>query len=483
MRQEVDIAVKEMVELCKSELYRLPLEQALLKAEQVGLLLRVNPVGIFSLNDVESYLVESLYSLLSEKITYNAERKVEEKKIIFIASELYHTGGHTRLMERLACSLDSKSELLMTKKNSDSIVEREYKIFSSIHHTDDDFSELERIFYYVEVILRSDIIVLNVHPEDIFAVVSCGIAKKIKRNITIHFVNHSDHTFSYGASIADVWYEISAYGQFIDAQRNLDAKKCFLGIPVSFEGVSFQSRNRIFFKNGDLILSAASNGKYKPKGKESLLKLVRLLLRRYDLSTFQIVGVSIFRDYWWWFLKMRYGKRLKLSKSLPYDEYIKVTNVAKLYIDSHPFPGGTAFVEQYLLGRICTGLINSTYKGYSPAEFFKRGNEEEVIKFIESLEHYNSSLKNIDELVRYTHSIDEVKNRFFRSIMDGTYEENLLIDKYNVSNIYVEKRISYIPKSYECSSLKHLIYLFKSSSILTLGVYLLKRQIMRFSKK
>lgn len=422
MQSTVNPKIVEFIDYYKAEIYQLPLDKALEQAEQLGLLLRANEVGIYSLNELETFLIDNIFSELS--INYDVIDNSRHDEIVFIATELYHTGGHTRLMERLASFLDTKPDLLITKKTIESIIKREEGFFSSIHHGRvDGCTVLEKISFFLTVILQYNIIILNTHPEDIYAIVACGLAKKIKKDIKIHFVNHADHTFSYGSSIADVWFEISGYGVAVDAMRGLKAKKCFLGIPIDTSKQNSESSYK--FENGDLILSAASPSKYEPTNQHSIMPLVSALLDKYDKSNFQIIGVNFLTNYWWWAIKLKYWNRLTLSKSLPYEEYIKATSEAKLYIDSHPLPGGTAFAEQFLQGRLCVGL-KSTYNGYTPLEAFKKDCVDDVLREIELIN--DKKIIDIKNKIEIKHGCTSVRVRFLDAIFNDVYtKEDFLL--------------------------------------------------------
>ncbi|GIU37051.1 hypothetical protein TUM4637_36020 [Shewanella hafniensis] len=436
MQPTVNPKIIEFIDYYKAEIYQLPIDKALEQAEQLGLLLRVNEVGIYSLNDVELFLIDKIFTDL--QFEHDVANKTTHDEVIFIATELYHTGGHTRLMERLATFLDFKPDLLITKKPQASIIERENVFFSKIHDgSDGDYSVMEKIAFLLKVVLQYDIVVINTHPEDIYSIVACGLAKRIKRDIKIHFVNHADHTFSYGSSISDVWYEISDYGVAVDAKRGLKAKKCFLGIPIDTSKQNSESSYK--FENGDLILSAASAGKYKPNNQKSIMPLVSALLDKYDMSTFQIIGVNVFTNYWWWAIKLKYWNRLTLCKSLPYEEYIKATSAAKLYIDSHPFPGGTAFAEQFLQGRLCVGL-KTTYTGYTPLEVFKKECVDDVLEEINFIS--DKSIVEVKKQIESIHSFASVKVRFLDAIFKNKYARGCV---HTTNHPKINKKFEIIP--------------------------------------
>ncbi|MGY4108427.1 hypothetical protein [Aeromonas encheleia] len=469
--------IEEFIDLFKAKLHQLPIDKAIYQAEQLGLLLRANEVGIYSLNDVESFLVDEFAKLLSICLNFKKLDNNQPEKILFIATELYNIGGHTRLMERLATFLESKPDLLITKKPTDDILQREKIFFSDIYHGFEcNVSVVETVSSILKEILNYDLLVLNIHPEDIYAVVACGLAKKINKNLKIHFVNHADHTFSYGSSISDVWYEISEYGIAIDSMRGLKAQKCFLGIPIDIS--KNINEEKFTFKNGDLILTAASAFKYKPNNAHSIMPLVGALLDEYNKSKLQVIGVNLITNYWWWQLKLKYRGRLKISSTLPYDDYLKTTSEAKLYIDSHPFPGGTAFAEQFLQGRLCSGLI-SFYQGYSPAEMLKAENEHEVISFINNSYFYD--FNSVYDATIATHDIKNVKARFISAIEGNCYSHNVLSN--HVINIppVVKHKIEYVPDNFNILSFSFLCKMWRVSTTVGFFKYLIKKLMPRFS--
>ena len=471
MHKDVDKEFERFISLCNKTVFELPIEEAVKHAEQIGLLLRANSIGIYSLNEIESYLVNAVYPLIPSEFKQETTEISGGKQCLFIATELYLNGGHSRLMERLASFLDNKSMLLLTRVPLDNVLSREKEFFSEVYYdVGESTSSIDKIISILGRVLKYNVVILNIHPEDIYAVVACGIAKRINDKMKIYFINHADHLFSYGSEISDVWYEISAYGRFVDIKRKITAKKCFLGIPIknADEIESFGCR----FNDGDLIISAGSNVKYKPRGSVSIIKLVHLLLDTYKKSKMQVIGVQPFRDYWWWLSKLKYGKRLKLSKLLSYPEYLKATQTAKLYVDSHPMPGGTAFTEQYLQGRLCAGL-DSMFKGYTPAEMLKVGKESQLIDYIENID--NVDFDSIRSMICHVHGFTNVKNRFISSIYNNTFATFQFWDGCgDIEEIKINK-IQHIPPGFKFYKIENLCFLFKRTRALAFIIYILKR--------
>ncbi|MCZ5946405.1 hypothetical protein O5162_02755 [Escherichia coli] len=80
---------------------------------------------------------------------------------------------------------------------------------------------------------------------------------------------------------------------------------------------------------------------------------------------------------------------------------------ADIYLDSYPIPGGTAFVEQFFLGKKCAGYI-SPQQGYTPLENIKCDITSSELNKINNVD--------IIEKIKYVHSFDNVKNRFLSAI-------------------------------------------------------------------
>lgn len=390
-------------------------------AYYLGEMLFLNEIPYYNISSVEEELVNKVFS--NKK--YESGVELTAKGFLFVVSQPYIVGGHTRLMENLSLMVDEKKNLLITrdvdcktKKRLDGYFTELIECYRGKRQKSVDF-----ISHLVAEIIKYDNVVLNTHPEDIFAVVACGIAKKINCNMRVYFVNHADHAFSYGASVADFWFEISLYGQLKDNLRGLKGKRSFLGIPINKpESDFFKKITYPAIDDVTKLFTAASSIKYKPYGKKSIFPLVSSILKLKNSLCIDVLGVRISRDYWWWGTKLRFIKQLKLKKSLPYDEYIKVTINADLYIDSHPIPGGTAFVEQFIQGVPCIGL-KSDYFGYTPLEKIKKETITEVVEMLKSPPS-EQEIKEIQHLVFQVHGFSQVKKRFKGVIDEGVVFEN-----------------------------------------------------------
>lgn len=415
------------------------LDLSIKNAQQIGSLLWFNNVGIYGLADIERDLSNLCYS--SKKWHGTIGHNLNE---LFVISEPYLAGGHTRLMERLSQYCTNKPDLLITRMphNAEVVARMEafFNTITGIYVAKNNY--LSHVYRLVEEIQRYNKIVLNIHPDDISAVISCAIAKRNNPALKVFFVNHADHTFSFGQTIADIWFELSEFGRRIDDLRDLKIEKSFLGIPLDISTIEEKKYLQKYgIANGDLLVTAAAGFKYKPIRNETITNIIHPILDKYSKSKIYVIGVRKYRDYWWWITKLKYRNRIVLYSTLSYEEYLSLTNAAKGYIDSHPLPGGSAFAEQFFKGKFCIGL-QSPVQGYTPIEAFK------VRKFSGFQTCNNRDFRRILDMAIEVHSSDKVKERFLLALGGNNCKKNLCQDfiKWSGDEHFLEnKRITNIP--------------------------------------
>lgn len=415
------------------------LDLSIRNAQQIGSLLWFNNVGIYGLPDIERKLCDLCYK--SKIWDGPKDHNINE---LFIVSEPYLAGGHTRLMERLSQYCTNKPDLLITRiPHCTEVVERMktfFKTITGIYVSKNNY--LMHVYQLVEEIQCYSKVVLNIHPDDICAIISCAIAKKNNPQLKVFFVNHADHTFSFGQTIADLWFELSEFGRRIDQLRDLKTEKSFLGIPLDISKIEEEKHLQTSgITNGDLLVTAAAGFKYKPIRNETIINIIHPILDKYSKSKVYVIGVRKYRDYWWWKTKLKYKNRIVLHSTLSYEAYLSLTNSAKGYIDSHPLPGGSAFAEQFFKGKFCIGL-SSPVQGYTPIEMFK------VRRFTEFKPCDNRDFRRVLNMAIEVHSSDKVKERFLLALNGNICSQNLCqaFIKWNGDERFLENKcINNIP--------------------------------------
>lgn len=342
--------------------------------------------------------------------------KLATKEILHIITEPYNTGGHTRLCEKLAAMEPEDSQLLITRSSDEVALKRLGGFFKFIDTSlnEDELERIKDIFLKVLVYKK---IILHIHPDDILTVIAVGLAKMSSKDLTVYFVNHADHVFSFGKSIADKMFQISYRGYETEAFiANKAYVNTFLGIPVDIE---IKPVFKPLIKN---IVIAGASFKMKPTLKISIQKQLFLFLKEKKNVNLKVIGCN-YSDYWWWALKARFPMRVALYRSLPYDKYIELINTCDSCIDTAPVTGGTAFVELYL-NSLRPIAIKSGIYGYTPLDKIR------LTSLIDFSEYKDNDLDELFEDVKRVHGVEAVKTRY----LDGLHGKIHEVD-YSLSSI------------------------------------------------
>lgn len=398
----------------------------------------INASDYYDLNvtDIERALIEKV----NEKNGMLVE--VEEKAYdgaLFVISEGYATGGHTRLMENLSQMIPSKPTVLITKPTEQSVITRFERYFEEIItcFKNKNNGDVNYINSLAKEIVKYNKVILNTHPDDIHTVIACDIAKKLNKDLKVYFVNHADHIASYGVTVSDIWYEISLYGQRSDKSRGIlpDTQISFLGIPINKPKSSFFEKvNYSYSSNGNRFLTAASSNKYELEDDATMIFLLDKILTMNSNNQVSIISSGIEFNPFFKKLKKKYPNRIIFHSSLPYDDYIKLSKDTDFYIDSFPMPGGTAFVEQFLNGKPCIGLQTKFY-GYTPLELVKRNTIDEALDLL-TTNPSDSFLDELNSKIFEVHGFEKVKERFLSNLYDDFLFKNPMNEYIDFRDIH-----------------------------------------------
>jgi len=409
--KDFEVAIRETADL----------NQALTLASAYGNLLWFADVGIHDAPLIEADLIERCLSMVD---TDSVEAPNECGGVLHVVSEPFMTGGHTRLMEKLASMHAEPVDLLISRQVTPDAKAQVCRFFDKVRVISAT-CPVDVLTEMVGLLLKYEKAVLHIHPDDILVVIACGVAKRIS-GLEVFFVNHADHVFSYGTSVADYYFELSGHGRRFDLTKHIQGHKSFLGIPVNIPHGEMANDFKPTTQAPLLFISAGSDIKYKPRKGFSIFKLVARILEDYPASTFMVIGSDVKKAFWWWPLKLRYRSRLSIRAHLDFQEYSELVSKADFYVDSHPLPGGTAFAEQFVKGRRCVGLV-SPVQGYSPADRLKRADINAVMGSIADYRHDGEALFAIEKVNAY----NSVKERYLKCLYDGQIFANPLDSKDN----------------------------------------------------
>jgi len=390
------------------------IDEALELAQAYGNLLWFADVGIHDAPEVEVDLIERC----ARSLDVDAQQcATGGTSVLHVITEPLLTGGHTRLMERLAEMQGSPTDVLITRRISPEALDHVSSFFQNTLILVSSRLD-EALMEMVALLCRYQKIVLHINPDDIMAVVACGIAKR-RCSLEVFFVNHADHVFSYGTSVADYYFELSGHGRRFDQTKTIAGRKSFLGIPVNTREAKKASDFCPSPSAPLLFVSAGSDIKFKPRKGASIFDLVARILKDYPKSVFLIIGTDIKTSFWWWPMKLKYPSRLHIKSHLNFKAYGELVRNADYYVDSHPVPGATAFAEQFIKGLRCVGLL-APLQGYSQADRLKRPDVEGVMETIANYRYAQEVFFAIER----DNSFESVKHRYLKCLYEGEVADN-----------------------------------------------------------
>ncbi len=206
---------------------------------------------------------------------------------------------------------------------------------------------------------QADTVVLHTYPYDAIPVMAlasgCGAVKTV-------YVNHSDHTFWLGGSVAHAIAHLRAQSaDFLQQRRGLDAHKSFL-LPIPLDEAPPNTereqakRTLGYADDTTVLLTIASPFKYSAPGQLGFLDVVEPVMSRFPNTVLLAVGPSNERR-WREAHDRTHGRITALGRRWDNDV---LCAAADIYLDSIPFSSITSLLEAGLHGTPLVGLRPAT---------------------------------------------------------------------------------------------------------------------------
>lgn len=293
-----------------------------------------NASSIFRSSDIEKRVESLAHNKFNDK---NIGTLNEE--ILHVVTEVYSTGGHTRLINNIIRLVtDKKHSLLITNSNaivpewlSVSIKESGGTIYQCINN-----DEKDKIKFIRKTCSKYKYVFLSIHPNDI----STNVALLNKTNSTIFFVNHADHRFWVAGEVADYILDLSLEGNaFTKSIRNF-SNSGVIGIPLEDNKDKYREKSN----NGvTTILSVADSHKFNRYEHYKFDKFIMDLLKKNNNCEFIIVGKKNTLKYR--IHNLIRGNKIYALGKISKDELNNVYKKTDIYVDSFPINSYTCLLE------------------------------------------------------------------------------------------------------------------------------------------
>ncbi len=305
------------------------------------------PSGVFSDLELEKELLN-----LAESLPIN-QSDFQPNTFLHVMTEAYAVGGHTKIVEKWveAALVGEKHSLILTRQNVQlpaSLSQCIGQHGGDIYTLKSTMSPLEKAKELRSIASSYEYIILHIHMDDIVPLLAFGTVK-FKRPVI--FVNHADHLFWLGASIADHIYELSEDGAYLTRSRRVKTPYTIIPIPIDHKVQNFsrdealKALGRTIPTHTKVILSIGSPYKYNAFKEFDFIQMALDLVKQDDNLLFLVIGPDKKHDKRWKKAFDDSGQRLDAIGIKSREEVAFYSAIANLYIESFPFKSYTAFLE------------------------------------------------------------------------------------------------------------------------------------------
>jgi hypothetical protein len=269
-------------------------------------------------------------------------------RILHVATTLYGTGGHTRMVARWLSQDASAQDVVLTRQSAAAA----HTVLAALgtppgavmSASDGTRSLTGRADRLRALAGDYDLVILHVHPDDVVPVLAFVPGHGTP---PVLLINHADHVFWLGTSITTMLVSLRESGSLLSMhRRGIEATRCAV-LPRPLDGLErTTSREAAKAQLGldpdtVLIATVAAGSKYEPISSPSFLELVTPVVASNPRLTLLAAGPS--DEDAWTDARVRTGGRVRALGEL--SDPSQLHQAADLYIDSYPFSSLTSLME------------------------------------------------------------------------------------------------------------------------------------------
>jgi hypothetical protein len=278
--------------------------------------------------------------------------RTEQQRILHVATTVYETGGHTRLIRNwVENDTVSTHSLVLTQQGDFPLPTWLSEVICAGGGTltilPERLSVLQRALSLREIGREtSDVVLLHAHPDDVIPVVAFADT----RLPPVALMNHADHVFWLGASVADLVIDMRSFGKELTEERRFAKRSMLLPLPLEFKESSLsreEARRQLRLDASNVaLLSIGSSYKYKPTGGHNFYETVDLILEQNPTAHFYLVGVSVDQ------MRHDSGKvpHPRAHFLGPIEDPACYQVAADIYLEGFPYGSLTAMLETVAMG-------------------------------------------------------------------------------------------------------------------------------------
>jgi hypothetical protein len=270
------------------------------------------------------------------------------KRVLHVATTVYAVGGHTRLIRNWIKSFpEFRHSFLLTDQTGGAIPDFLLATVKESGYVVELPAEADLLTK--ALMLRQtacgnfDFVLLHHHPNDVVPTVAFAS----ENCPPVAVVNHADHVFWLGASVADLVVDFCSAGKRISDNRRAAKKTTIVPYLVELREPEISRRDARralqIGENETVLITVGSPFKYKPNEKHDFFATAKKILERNETARIFFIGPN----------------REQASKENLHDRMTFLGQVedatayqiaADIYLDGFPLGGGLASLESALLG-------------------------------------------------------------------------------------------------------------------------------------
>ncbi|HEY2972560.1 MAG TPA: glycosyltransferase [Pyrinomonadaceae bacterium] len=284
-------------------------------------------------------------------------RHPAKRRVLHVATTLYDIGGHSRLITNwIHNDKSSEHSLLLTDQEGDipqwmmqAVAENGGELISLPAE-----STLLKRAHSLRVIAQSgfDLVVLHHHPNDVVPVVAFAS----EDCPPVVAMNHADHVFWLGSTVADLVLNVRGFGECISATRRFAQRNLLLPLPLSIPFLSVtkaEARRRFNIpQEQTVLLSIGTRYKFTRTETHDFFATVAKILAQNPAAHLYIIGISREESH----EHLERGKDERLHFLGKVEDPTLYRLAADIYLDSMPYGSLTALLETAALG-VCPVLM------------------------------------------------------------------------------------------------------------------------------
>lgn len=358
--------------------------------------------GIYTSLELENLLVNiaqqiSAPSDLTSAFTLDKSNIPGKMRFLFVITESYGTGGHSSFIARwIRNNCDKSVNSIVTTAQTAPLPDLIDEAIQDSGGWSCSLIEKSQKFVEQALFLRSisqrwaDVVVLMVHPYDPLPTLAYGI----DGGPPILYVNHADHAFWLGTSIADVIVDYHSSANVLSKKRRGVQDSKLLPIPLTkivLPDPNFVNRKALGFSDEDVILlTIAREEKFYPFDEYDFLKVMVEVLKKHKNA--KLIAVGPQQKGRWQDASAAANGRIYALGTVDRLILEKYFNIADMYLESFPCGSGTSILEAGQHGLPLLGLA------IDDLPHFRSGDDVAFKKFniqVSSIQDYHTAIDSM----------------------------------------------------------------------------------------